>query len=85
MANNGRSSPLLQLFKRSPSDSTDDKNGSSSTFMRSLSKCFDPPLDEAVVDESGIGAKASKAGKGEFYKGCVAVIARVYDDLMFGR
>lgn len=65
MANNGRSSPLLQLFNRSPSDSTDDKNGSSSTFMRSLSKCFDPPLDEAVVDESGIGAKASKAGKAQ--------------------
>lgn len=35
--------------------------------MRSLSKCFDPPLDEAVVDEDGIAAK-TKAGKGEFAK-----------------
>ena len=69
MANSGRSSPLIQLFNRSPSDSnTEDRNGSSSsTFMRSLSKCFDPPLDEAVVDEDGIAAK-TKAGKGEFAK-----------------
>ena len=69
MASSGRSSPLIQLFNRSPSDSnTEDRNGSSSsTFMRSLSKCFDPPLDEAVVDEDGIAAKA-KAGKGEFTK-----------------
>ncbi|KAK1733949.1 hypothetical protein QTG54_015476 [Skeletonema marinoi] len=65
MANNGRSSPLLQLFARSPSDgaATEDKNGSSSTLMRSLSKCFEPPLDEAIIDENGIGVTASKAVK----------------------
>ena len=38
--------------------------------MRSLSKCFDPPLDDAIVEETGGGfaraAVASKAGNGEF-------------------
>ena len=67
MANNGRSSPLLQLFARSPIDgaAAEDKNGSSSTLMRSLSKCFEPPLDEAIIDENGIGVTASKAVKGK--------------------
>jgi len=62
----GRASPLIQLFNRSPSDgATEDKNGSSSTLMRSLSKCFEPPLDEAIVDENGIAARAPKAGKAQ--------------------
>ena len=43
---------------------------STSTLMRSLSKCFDPPLDDAIVEETGGGfaraAVASKAGNGEF-------------------
>lgn len=56
----GRTSPLIQLFNRSPSDGTTE-----STLMKSLSKCFEPPLDEAIVDENGIGVRASKAGKGE--------------------
>jgi hypothetical protein len=72
MANNGRSSPLLQLFSRLPSDgTTTDDNTTPGTFMRSLSKCFDPPLDEAIVEGDGIGlpgspAASNKGGKGEF-------------------
>lgn len=76
MANNGRSSPLLQLFSRLPSDGTNtDDNNTPGTFMRSLSKCFDPPLDEAIAVEEGDGiggggrgspAASNKGGKGEF-------------------
>ena len=72
----GRSSPLMQLFQMSESNaSADDKNdnnngGGVSLLMRSLSKCFDPPLEEAVVEDSNglreSGTAGDKAGKGEF-------------------
>jgi hypothetical protein len=71
MANNGRSSPLLQLFNGSSStNNNEDQNNSSSasSLMRSFSKCFDPRVDDAIVeDKDGIGqAAAVKGGKGEF-------------------
>lgn len=61
----------MQLFQRSDSNAGDNNNSSASSLMRSLSKCFDPPLDEAIVeDDSGRrGSRvAGKAGnKGELF------------------
>lgn len=68
MASSGRSSPLIQLFQRSDSNAADNNNSSASSLMRSLSKCFDPPLDEAIVEDngrrgSGVAGKAGNKGE----------------------
>ena len=67
MANSGRSSPLVQLFARSPSDGTTIEDN---VLMKSISKCFDPPLEETIAGDNGIdagkdAAAPSKSGKGE--------------------
>lgn len=60
----------MQLFQRSDSNAADNNNSSASSLMRSLSKCFDPPLDEAIVEDDGRRGSgvAGKAGnKGELF------------------
>lgn len=60
----------MQLFQRSDSNADDNNNSSASSLMRSLSKCFDPPLDEAIVEDDGrrgSGVTGKAGNKGELF------------------
>eukprot|EP00569_Conticribra_weissflogii_P011041 CAMPEP_0171388742 /NCGR_PEP_ID=MMETSP0879-20121228/40664_1 /TAXON_ID=67004 /ORGANISM="Thalassiosira weissflogii, Strain CCMP1336" /LENGTH=849 /DNA_ID=CAMNT_0011901097 /DNA_START=207 /DNA_END=2757 /DNA_ORIENTATION=- len=76
-----RSSPLLQFFNRSSSNASNNNNddnhviqspnstfseqSASSTFLRSLSKCFDGAMEDAITDEEeAIAASEGNNSKG---------------------